>query len=514
VRGGLCGDNVVNTLNEECDGTDDAACDGLCGTALVPDGHMACLCKDKPRILVIEDGPNADPDNGWTGQSSDSTVVDQGSYVIDLYDCDGGGLCRAGPHCSDPPHSPCAVAEGAPSGTTSNSICAGLGQGTCRKERTAVGPHCYINPQKKCNAELPADPACNDAPGDYCVISFHGAPVGASAGGITVCNYSVFSEDIIGTVNILDGTTSVKIRQRARTHQLLVGSQDKPCPVCGGFCADDRERCEDDDDCAGTGPCITAPVCSDGPNQDKECRPTPPFGGPSGLFGITSVDCPPNPSTNITGPGLDINVNPRTTGTATLLPNFACTGTGFTNNTCRNGSNSGATCTVASQCPGGVCSPQCFCPGQLRPNSCDAACVGGPNDPNLCTVDSECPGGFCHAADCRLDPTDMTSNQEGACTSGPNEDQFCSITTFRTCTSNAMCNPPNCPFCEMGETCVPRKRACFLNTGIVRQGVPRTPVGISAGAYCVPSNGPAVNSGAGFPGGSGLISPEEVVVFP
>jgi hypothetical protein len=246
--------------------------------------------------------------------------------------------------------------------------------------------------------------------------------------------------------------------------------------------------------------------------------------------------------------GLDIDANPRTTGTVSMAPSVPCAAAGFTNNRCLGGTNEGqncskcsgglnnlSACTVASQCPGGsciidddsqcqdggTCEPQCFCSGQLKPNACDAACVGGLNNKAGCVVDTECPGGFCHPADCRLDPSDLTSNQEGICTSGPST-SFCSHTTYKTCGEgfpDQQCRPPLCPFCQPDETCkIPTLRACFINSGIIRIGTPRTLnllgdlEGESAGLYCIPSNSSAFNAAAGFPGPGALIQREKVIV--
>jgi hypothetical protein len=513
VRGGLCGDGVVNGLEEECDGGDDAACPGLCGAALVPDGYFACLCKDKPRLRVVEHA-DADTDNGWTGGSADADIVEGGGYVVDLYDCDGSGLCTVGPSCSLAPHSPCAVAATAPSGTTSDSICAGLGEGVCRKERTATGPHCFQDIQKKCDPALPNDAVC-DTPGDFCHVTLRAPPNPAASGGVTVCNVTLFSEDVVGTANLLTGEATVKARQRARTYQNLVGASNKPCPVCGGFCGVSRQRCAVDADCAAaTGPCITAPVCSNGPNVDKACRPSPPFGSLVNLFGTTSVDCAPDEEAEITvDGGLDLDVTQRTTGMASMLPTVGCSGAGFTTDACLGGASAGRPCTSASECPGGSCAPQCFCPGQVRPNACGAACVGGPSDTVECLEDSECPGGFCHAGDCRVDPGDDGSVQEGICTVGP-ANGTCSVTNYRACSVDADCGPAGCPFCVPGETCVIKKRACFVNSGIVRQGTPRTPEGVSVGIYCIPGNTPAANTVAGFPGPAAFTQPELAITVP
>jgi hypothetical protein len=513
VRGGLCGDNVVNNLNEECDGPDDSACPGECGTAETPDGFFACLCKTKPRMLVKEHA-DADTDNGWKGLSVDGDVVEGGGYIVDLTDCDMTGQCNAGPSCSLPPHSPCGAIHGSPSGTSSNAICAFFGQGVCRKERTATGPHCYQDPDKKCDVRKPNDPVC-DAPGDFCQVTFHGAPVAAAAGGVAVCNVSTFTEDIVGTVNLTLGTSTLKVRQAAVTWNPI--SQDQPCPVCGDFCGISRLRCDALHPCAPDGgSCITDAVCSNGARSNQSCRRNPPFGGEIPFFGTTSVDCPPLTSllTHPTNGGLDINANPRTTGTVTMVPTFNCTQSGFTHTRCRGGTNNGALCDVDSECPGATCSPQCYCAAQPRPNDCANACVGGGSDAMLCDDDVDCPGGFCHPADCRLNLSDTDSNQEGLCTAGP-ANKFCSITSYKGCVSDTDCQPSSaCQYCTAGDTCTLKTRQCFLNTSIERIGTPGTPERETAGVYCVPANYPSIDISAGFPGPGALIQRESVVVVP
>jgi hypothetical protein len=514
VRGGLCGDGIVNNLTEECDGDDDAACPGACGSATIPDGFFACLCKTKPRLRIVEHA-EADTDNGWTANSADTPVVESGGYVADLYDCDGSGLCNVGPSCSLPPHSPCNPLLSDPSGTTGNGICSALGQGVCRKERTAVGPRCFQDIQKKCDVDLHDDPVC-DGPGDFCEVTLAAPPNPVSSGGVTVCNVTVFSEDVVGTVNVLTGESVVRAPQRARTYSRSVGGANKPCPVCGGFCGVTRDRCATNADCpSSTGPCVTAAICSDGPNAGRECRTGPPFGAEVAFFGTTSVDCPPTTVNHqiTSGDGLDLYVTARTTGASTMLPSVACSSPGFAGNACVGGAGEGRPCAVASECPGGTCLPQCFCPGQVRPNNCGDSCVGGPNDMAECTVDSECPDGFCHAGDCRVNPADTDSVQEGVCTNGP-ADRRCSVTTFRSCLSDAECGQAACPYCEAGETCVTHPRQCFVNAGIVRQGAPRTPEGASASVYCITGNNPAVNTVAGFPGPAAFTQPELQLTVP
>jgi hypothetical protein len=55
---------------------------------------------------------------------------------------------------------------------------------------------------------------------------------------------------------------------------------------------------------------------------------------------------------------------------------------------------------------------------------------------------------------------------------------------------------------------------CFVNSGIIRTGAPRAPAGVSVGVYCIPGNGPAINTVAGFPGPGAAYQPESTFVVP
>jgi hypothetical protein len=493
-----CGDDVRNQLDEECDGLDAAACPGSCGA---PDGDFPCLCLDRKRQRTIEHA-SADLDLGWSGLQHDVELVEGGGFVVDLYECDGAGddECIVGPNCSEWPHSSC----------SSDAICAALAQGTCRKERTAVGPHCALDVQKTCIADgTPADVACS-APGDFCQQTFHGPPLPMAANGVAVCMVNLFSEDVVGTTNLTTGATAIRLRQNAITH-LMQGPLDQPCPVCGGFCRGavaaphegggpgERLRCDEDADCPTTtlGPplCVSAAVCSFGPNVDQPCRRSAPWGAATEGFGTPSVDCPPD--NNVSGPtGLDILLDPATTGAVIRTPSYACNTPEFAANACRaalSPADVGRPCASDAECPGGgpgACAPQCFCPaggGILqRPNGCNPACVSsdgpmGTYDGQPCIEDADCTDGgavtgFCHAGDCRVNPLDTDSNQEGACTAGPAVD-------------------------------------CFVPTGIVRTGEAGTPDRVMAATFCVAplSASHVVNFLLGLPGPGALLSPVTVV---
>lgn len=473
----ICGDEMLNQVTEECDGSDNAMCPGECGA---PDGLFPCLCESIPRERVLEHADGADLDIGWTGQSHDLGVVDGAGYVVDLFDCDGPGgpntLCTVGPSCSGDAHSAC----------TTDAQCAALGQGTCRKSQVDVGPHCSLDLQTACAND-------GDCPGvgNVCLHQFHGPPLPLAAGGLSVCVVNVFTEDVTGTRDLATGAGAVRLREKAITY--LTGTPSRPCPVCGGFCAatagsSSRHQCTNDADCADvlSHKCVRDPVCSTGPNVDKQCRPDPPFGGPTTVFGNPSVDCPPDRNADVSNGGLDILFDSVTTGIASMLPTVQCADPSFASKTCAGGANNGASCTLDAQCPGATCSFQCYCGGaggsrQSRPNACDPACVGGPNDTAACGADSECPGGFCHPADCRPDPIAPAALQpyEGACT----------------------ISHENC-FVNAGTT----------SAGITRAGVVDPTDPVSAAVSCIDTTTrPAVDSTGGLPGPVALRVPTTVV---
>jgi hypothetical protein len=514
-----CGDDHKNRPAEECDGADDAACPGECGDSL---GFFPCLCQNIPRTRVVEHA-NADLDNGWTGLSHDSGIVEGGGYVTDLYDCDGPGgpdtLCNVGPSCSLPPHSSCSPL--APIGSspplnqdTGDEICALLGQGTCRiTAGGSTGPHCEIDFQKRCDT----DGDCQVVPGDHCVVVPHGAPLPLASGGVQVCVVNEFSEDVAGTTDLATGEGSVRLRQFSTTY--LGNDAQQPCPICGGFCSGEasdsspinRTRCDSNADCTNPGSiCVMDFVCSYGPNKDRPCRPNAPAGGPTDFFGNPSVDCPVGAQTALGK--LDILFNPASTGTVSATANTFCNRTGYNNKTCTAGANQHAVCTVDSECPGGTCNNQCFCGGGSQaPNACNAACVGGPDDAAPCVDNSECTApGFCHPGDCRVNPADPDDGvvpTEGQCTVGPGN-SHCSTHTFVSCTSNAQCQAPLCQFCDGGETCVTELRQCFTNPTYSRVGAPGVPDRTSAAVFCIAATGSdAVNNVAGLPGPGAIRNP-------
>ncbi len=516
---GICGDNHANPPGEECDGVDDAACPGLCGA---PSGFFPCLCQGgpgiPPRQRVIEHA-NADLDNGWTGNSHDSGIVEGGGYVADLFDCDGPGgpdtLCTVGPSCNLPPHQACSPAPNA-TGTAANadSICTGVGN-FCRKTAGgATGPHCAIEFKRRCSK----DGDCSLA-GDYCVMVPHGAPLPLVSLGVAVCVQNTFSEDVVGTTDLATGEGAVRLRQGSAT---FPGETGEPCPVCGHFCTGpasttspgSRTLCTTDADCSGGATCVTAPICSFGLNKDKSCRPDPPFGGPTEFFGNPSIDCPigGNPYGTI-----DILFNPASTQNVSLTANKSCgPAPGINGKKCVGGANEFRSCTVDSECPGGTCNNQCFCnttAGLTQyPNGCANACRGGGLDAQPCGDDLDCPGGFCNSYDCRVNGSDTDSAQEGACTAGPSVGH-CSGYAPKSCNVDADCaHGPGCPQCGMGETCTVTPKECFVWPTMVREGSPGVPDRTSAAIFCIKETGAsAVDGVAGLPGPGAITNPTTTI---
>ncbi len=542
---GTCGDNRRNSPSEECDGVDDSSCPGQCGDSV---GFFPCLCLDIPRTRVIEHA-NSDLDNGWSGQSHDSGIVEGGGYVTDLWDCDGplgsDPICNVGPTCliSGLPCNPSRDATGA--AANADSICSAPGD-TCRKTAGgSTGPHCEIDFKKRCrfNNDTGLDRGDCTNPGDRCVKLPHGSPLPLSSGGVAVCIINEFTEDVTGTTNLATGDGSIRLRQNSSTYQ--GGDTKQPCPVCGGFCAGtpgtsgpgQRGLCDGDEDCPGS-TCILDKICSWGGNVDGPCRHTPPGGGGTEFFGNPSIDCPIGENQKFGT--INILFNPATTGTTTLTANLPCNSPGFNDMRCTAGPNLHHICTNSSECPGGACNRQCFCPlggsPNTRPTGCDAACFGGDDDAAPCITDAECAitgaPGICHPGDCRENSPpfgpDTDSAQEGLCTVGP-DDRRCSGQAFKPCgqgltqaDQDKNCRPPsaggNCPYCDPLETCVSVRRNCFVPPTIEREGstagyVPVTnQERVTAAIFCISASGSSsVDGVAGLPGPGAITQPAKTV---
>jgi len=450
-------------------------------------------------------------DSGWTGQGHDATVVDRGTVTVGVTSCAGTsrpcGVCNiAGPVDN----------LQADAGEINNQRCTG-------------------NTRTKCNTN--ADCATAGGTCEY----YFGTYLPLAAGGVATCVGNQINGAITGTANIETGSAASSVQLISR---VATGPNPNPCPRCAG------------DGPANDG--IRAGTCDAGPNAGQTCDVN--GRSPNPFWGGTSLDCPPDPGavvatlpinlTNSTGTQTRTltaaNPNCNAAGFANLkcicdtcndlaaepcFTNADCTGAGTVcgGKRCIGGTNSGAPCTVFSQCPGGACG---FLGQATKPNDCSDltcsptnTCVGGTNQNFDCSAASECPGGSC-----------LAGNKGSCLTNGPFE-QFCGPNgTFQGCATNTDCGSLNacvggtaagtacsvasqCPggSCQSKvggtpEECIIGKfRRCFLDNGTLggtdnATGVVSTPSGDQstptlASLFCIgPTSASAVNSAAGLPG--------------
>jgi len=344
-------------------------------------------------------------------------------------DCPGGGRCGATTDCGAQCYDAGGVATG-PCAAQSDCDTAGgeRCRGICDKSNT-------------------------------CVILRNGAPLPLSAEGTSVCIDSRFFTDMVGTRNLYTGEHEVNYDLRSVTI-LSNEVQSRPCPVCGGWCADntpstllDRSRCE--------GSCIDAPEreCRVGPNKGsvcatnvdcdgylctyqpcrfdddcstgtcsgtaspecagRECRIDNACGGglqhgkacrieAATAFGTTSADCPANPATNVSGAGLAISWTPLTSSAVVLENPGACDAPGYQNYDCNCVTGGGATRNQPNRCQ-----PACNAAGPNFGRQCSSftVCVGGSEPGASCDQDADCSGG----GTCSGNPRVCGTGSSGVC---------------------------------------------------------------------------------------------------
>lgn len=461
-----CGNNVVEG-SEVCDGTDDAACPGNC-TPMCACAGPCVLPSQVPASVAFVGRTGSDLDTGWTGIGHDSQTVDNSALMAgNVSNCD---LDTGSPTC-----------------------------GQC----DLLGPISYPGPSKNCvcsNLATPdssslatCDPNAPSCGGGETCTCLLGPPLPISAGAIPVCVVNRLTGPVTGTANISDsgpnaGEGSVALQLVAAVHN--GEAVEQPCPVCLN---DPTPR---DGVKGGT--------CKDGVRNGLACD----VQGSSQYFGTVSIDCPPSAAKNIGN--LSLGFNPATTGETQLAANRPCTDSPGNNCFCNTCATAAAEpCNTNADCPGGV-----ICGGRR--------CVGGTNLGAACSTASECPSGFCNrpgqptkqngCADstCTLNTADGPT--EGICEAGP-IDQSCSLEPFRGCSNDADCNPPpsgNCASCIPGQSCGSSLRQCFLDP-IVRQGVADTQTPVVAATFCIPpTSSQSVNQVAGLPGPGALELPTRV----
>jgi hypothetical protein len=282
--------------------------------------------------------------------------------------------------------------------------------------------------------------------GSALVGTTFGAPLPLSAGGVSTCVVNEFREAITGTYNCETGCSESSVK--LLTKVFLVLDANKPCPPCVG------------DPVPNDG--VKGGACDGGKTPDAPCD----VGGISDLFqnaggappdaGKTSNDC--LPSSKSVGE-LNIDLNPLTTGTASVDANVNCLGTS----------------------PAG----SCYCPDQVEAN----ACLAGSGIPaHVCSA-----SGFCE-------------------NNAPNG--VCSGQTFIGCT---LTNPPqaDCEDVSPGAgSCIAQPVPCF-GTTTSRTGTCGRENGTLAAVFCIPkTRAAAINTVAGLPGPGAALLPGRQVRRP
>lgn len=302
--------------------------------------------------------------------------------------------------------------------------------------------------------------------GGTCQFYF-GAPLPLAAGGVSTCVTNQWNGAMSGTFDTGTGASAGTAAVLARVHTGI--SIPQPCPRCVGA------------DIPNDG--ISGGTCDAGPRSGQPCDGNGESPEPS--FGVTSLDCPPNPGGLIATLPIDLtntNDGPVSITLAASSPN--CNGQIGKKCLC-------ASCSLNSQIP---CRNDADCAAMAAGTCTNSA--GEPRRVNGC-IDNTSTG---------ADETICSPLPDGTgeCSAGP-FDQHCNIEAFRGCI-----NDLDCPFPDDFCTTAPRPCTAGYN-GIVGDTVAAvgshdTPIdhtGTStfASVFCVaPTGSTSVNSVAGLPG--------------
>ncbi len=435
-----------------CDG-----CESPSGVAHVVDAVLngrsdLVYCMDRPGsgacpteydFMSVQPG---DMDVGWTGSAHDQRFVPGTRLTLGVSGCANGS----------PPCGTCGVSgpiPNAPGAAFPNHRCRGDGSGA--------------------NGSWVACTSDADCPGDgNACVYFLGPPQPVSAGGIGVCTLNEIVGPISGTLDPSSGAASFGI---AIDRVIALGSP--PCPRC------------------------VAGFCDVGVRAGKACTT---HGAGTGAFDDVSLDCPPAYTIDLGSLG----------SIATTLA---------------TGTQSVAITAATPQCSGPASASKCMCDvcdnGGFTPcftdTDCVAVgattcgglrCVGGSNHGAACSNATECPfgscvhpGGFnfpnaCYDGVCTPNtPPDGDSVDEGLCLNGP-FDQFCDIERFRGCSTPADCPHPG-DSCSFGKI-----RECFTDDGTIGgtdsvAGTASPTAPAFGGFFCAPLTASStVNETVGRPG--------------
>ena len=417
-----------------------------------PTSTVVATCPTEVTILGTA-GSLGVLDAGWTGQSHDSQVIADGLLTMAVTGCAGTAPT-------------CGVCDYA--GPIEN---ANAGAGEIDNER------CSCDSRVPCTSNADCPGSCE------CVFHF-GSYLPLSAGGVSTCVKNNFQGPVTGTFNEDTGASA--------GNALLLSTvwtgptADDPCPKCLG------------DGTANDG--IKGGTCSGGQDNGAACDIMGTH--PNAIFGNTSLDCRPMIGGEVAF--LDIDLS-NTTGTRTRTLSAAnpnCTAPGFTGQKCH--------CDTCATAVAEVCATNADCPGGA---ACGGRrCIGGSNLGAPCTTATQCPGGSCGRPGKATAPNECDGGvgdcafdigNEWACQTGPFE-LFCGPSAIhKACATNADCTVP-------GDTCRGKFRNCYNNgnmgESVTATGVADVPVNHEAdptlaALFCIgPTTAPAVNAVAGLPG--------------
>ncbi len=522
---------------------------GECDVLGIDPSPGNCRCENNSRTIC---------DNPFASSASECPACVGGSAV-------DGNTCTSNTDCNFP-------------------ICAGRCSGnsafTCATNadcKTPVTPANYGNcststaPSFKkkcangvfCDANADCVGTCSGQSGCEC---FFGAPFPLNSAGTAVCIVNRFANNISGTANVDLGAGDITANLRTRVY--LGTTQAKPCPVCGGKCSQSPTKtCANNSDCVTPAPGGTCGsydtpndglrngTCSGGINTGLSCDatannatfPARTSGGvpqlPGG--GLYSLDCMPSDGANVSGTGLQIDLE-QTTGTTSLTATLDCDGAGAGTDQCP--------CMQCSKDKTIPCSDDLQCAGQGR--FCSAY-----NDPvtfncttnddcasvdtgtctllsntkcsnastRSCTTNADCGlqlGGICTLSSCSSPGIgevpkpnkctgglceDVGDGFNGRCTVGPDQGYCDGLLRIDGTGMNACASDSDC---TNGDHCtLSQRQLCFLDP-IVATGDPDPSFPVAGSVFCVPpTEYSTINTVAGLPGPGRVISQGAATTF-
>lgn len=396
---------------------------------------------------------------GWSGSAHNADLQDNYFISVDVT-CPNSG----------PPCGACTIDGISPAGSQYTSFL------RCRNDVSVECDELFANDVDDCG-------------GDFCTYVL-GPPLPVSAGNNPVCSINRLKTDIGGTSNPDTGEGELSISLSTLVNLGVIGLT-YPCAICvndttpldgerAGTCeggANDGDPCDIQGFSASFAPPNT---CRDGAalgnpcDEDADCP-----GSVCALTSGLSLDCPPEALANISGSGLNIDLELTTSATSLPFSNACDSPLGFLD----------CACGVCSGDGGLPCRDDGEC-ALAGAGTCTAIGSGVSRVPN------DCGDGVCSPA----------GGDRGTCLAGP-DDKFCDGALnadgdgYIGCNTDGDCDSV-ASVCggDCGNCTVSQQRACFLDP-IVAVGTPSTENPVLVSTFCLPpTNNAAINGVSGQPG--------------